>query len=170
MTAATTLGGKVCCCCSLMCVGCRTQKQQKVPPTKNNINKINKIVDLQDSIRIPFLTLFCMFVPHLQTQFWHCNMLIGNCDINMSFLSQNFRVFARAMSFVPELCSSSQNTSHTYVSTCHINVLTSINYGKSQLIISKTQSSDALNGFCNKMNSSLDSSSRTLSGLPELCL
>ena len=109
-------------------------------------------------------------LPHLQTQFWHCNMLIGNCDINMSFLSQNFRVFARAMSFVPELCSSSQNTSHTYVSTCHINVLTSINYGKSQLIISKTQSSDALNGFCNKMNSSLDSSSRTLSGLPELCL
>ncbi len=66
MTTATTLGGKVCCSCSLMCVGCRTQKQRKVPPTKNNINKINKIVDLQDSIRIPFLPLFCLFVPELQ--------------------------------------------------------------------------------------------------------
>ena len=63
MTTATTLGGKVCCSCSLICVGCRTQKQRKVPPTKNNINKINKIVDLQDSIRIPFLPLFCLFGP-----------------------------------------------------------------------------------------------------------
>jgi hypothetical protein len=66
MTAATMLGGKVCRSCSLMCVGCHTQKQQKVPPTKNNINKINKILDLQDSIRIPFLPLFCLFVPELQ--------------------------------------------------------------------------------------------------------
>jgi hypothetical protein len=57
---------------------------------------------------------------HLQTSFWHCNMLLRNCDIDMTFLSQNFRVFPRAMSLVPEVCPISQNTSHTYVSTCHI--------------------------------------------------
>jgi hypothetical protein len=59
-------------------------------------------------------------LPHLQTSFWHCNMLLRNYDIDMTFVSQNFRVFPRAMSLVPEVCPISQNTSHTYVSTCHI--------------------------------------------------
>ena len=32
----------------------------------------------------------------------------------MTFVSQNFRVFSRAMSLVPEVCPIPQNTSHTY--------------------------------------------------------
>jgi hypothetical protein len=27
---------------------------------------------------------------HLQTSFWHCNMLLRNYDIDMTFFSQNF--------------------------------------------------------------------------------
>ena len=107
---------------------------------------------------------------HLQTSFWHCNMLLRNYDIDMTFFSQNFRVFPRAMSLVPEPCSSSQNTSHTYVSTFHIYVLTSTTYGKHQLIIGITQRSVVINLFFNRMNYLFDSSSRTWNGFPELCL
>jgi hypothetical protein len=36
-------------------------------------------------------------IQHLQTSFWHCNMLLRNYDTYMTFFSQNFRVFPRAM-------------------------------------------------------------------------
>jgi hypothetical protein len=82
---------------------------------------------------------------HLQTHFWHCNMLLRYCDIARPFLSQNFQDFPRAMSVVPEVCTRSQNISHTYVSACHTYVSTSTNHGKLQLIIDLTQSSVSFN-------------------------
>jgi hypothetical protein len=83
---------------------------------------------------------------HLQTNFWHSDMLLRYCDIAMPYLYQNFQDFPRAMSFVPELCPRSQNTSHTYVSTWHTHVLTSTNYGKLQpILIGPTQSSVSFN-------------------------
>jgi hypothetical protein len=39
---------------------------------------------------------------HLQTYFWHCNMLLRNCDIDMSFYPRIFECF-------PELCHLCQN-------------------------------------------------------------
>jgi hypothetical protein len=84
---------------------------------------------------------------HLQTHFWHRNMLLRYCDIAMSLFSQNVLAFPRAMSFVPELCLSSQNTSHTYVSACHTYVFTSTNHGKLKLIIGSTHSSCLMTYF-----------------------
>jgi hypothetical protein len=55
-------------------------------------------------------------LKHLQTHFWHCDIVIRYCDMPMPFVSQNIRDFPRVMSFVPELCQSSHNTSHKYVS------------------------------------------------------
>ena len=59
---------------------------------------------------------FVRYLLHLQTHFWHCDIVIRYCDIPMPFVSQNIRDFPRVMSFVPELCQSSHNTSHNYVS------------------------------------------------------
>jgi hypothetical protein len=55
-----------------------------------------------------------IMMMHLQTHFWHCDIVIRYCDIPMPFVSQNNRDFPRVMSFVPELCQSSHNTSHKY--------------------------------------------------------
>jgi hypothetical protein len=82
---------------------------------------------------------------HLRTYVWHCNMLLRYCDIAMPFLTQNFRDFPRAMSFVPELCPRSHNTSNTYVLTCHTYVLASTHHGILQLIIGLTQTSVSFN-------------------------
>jgi hypothetical protein len=38
-----------------------------------------------------------LLLPHLQTSFWHCNMLLRNCDIDMTFYPRIFECF-------PELC------------------------------------------------------------------
>ena len=82
---------------------------------------------------------------HLQTHFWHCDIVLRYSDISMSFLSQNIRDFHRVMLFDPELCQTSHNTSHNYVSKSTVYCKLATNYWSFPYI-----------GYCLPQSDSLD--------------